>query len=214
MPRAANPLLYYVTGRASLDPPGTERLLGRISQAAAAGVDWIQIREKNMTSRPLADLVQRAIEVARGSTRILVNDRLDVAFSCRAAGVHLGAASLPVEETVSWTRAHAPDNFLVGVSCHSLEEGRAAQRAGAGYILFGPVFATPSKLALGAPQGVPRLAEVCRALDIPVLAIGGVDANNAAECLDAGAAGIAAIRLFQQAADLSALVAALRAPRQ
>jgi thiamine-phosphate pyrophosphorylase len=211
--RAANPLLCYVTDRASLDPPEPKRLLARIRQAAEAGVDWIQIREKNMPARSLADMVQRALETSRGGTRILVNDRLDVAFSCGADGVHLGAASLPIKEVVAWTRAHAPENFLVGASCHSLEESRRAELAGASYILFGPVFATPSKIALGLPQGAGKLAEVCRALRIPVLAIGGVDAKNAAECVDAGAAGIAAIRLFQQAENFSSLIAALHSLR-
>lgn len=213
MSRVASPLLCYVTDRASFDPPEPERLLEQIRRAVSAGVDWIQIREKDMPARALAELVQRAVENSGDRARILVNGRLDVAFSCGAAGLHLGAASLPLEETLAWTRANAPENFLVGASCHSLEESRRAEIAGAGYILFGPVFATPSKITLGPPQGAEKLAEVCRAVRIPVLAIGGVDAYNAPECLHAGAAGIAAIRLFQQAENLSSLVEALHALR-
>ena len=101
-------------------------------------------------------------------------------------------------------------DFLVGVSCHSLESATAAAAGRADYLFFGPVFATPSKAAFGEPQGVKRLAEVCRSVPIPVLAIGGISLENAATCFTAGAAGIAAIRLFQDALDPVATVEALR----
>ncbi|MBI3485067.1 MAG: thiamine phosphate synthase, partial [Acidobacteria bacterium] len=97
-----------------------------------------------------------------------------------------------------------------GASCHSLAEAQAAERDGAHYLIFGPVFSTPSKSQFGAPQGIARLEEACRAVRIPVLAIGGITLDNAHECLRAGAAGIAAIRLFQDASDLPALVSSLR----
>jgi thiamine-phosphate pyrophosphorylase len=100
--------------------------------------------------------------------------------------------------------------FLVGISCHSVQAAAAAARAGADYIFFGPVFATPSKASFGAPQGPQRLAEVCRAVALPVLAIGGITLENAPDCFAAGAAGIAAIRLFQDAKDLASLVSDLR----
>jgi thiamine-phosphate pyrophosphorylase len=100
--------------------------------------------------------------------------------------------------------------FLVGRSCHSLQEARAAESDGASYIIFGPVFATPSKAQYGAPLGLERLAEVCAAVRTPVLAIGGITAGNAGECRRAGAAGIAAVRLFQDAADIGAAVRELR----
>jgi len=90
-------------------------------------------------------------------------------------------------------------DFRIGVSCHSSDSARAAERGGADYIFFGPVFATPSKASFGSPQGIERLREVCAAVEIPVLAIGGVSAENAPACIEAGAAGIAAIRLFQDA---------------
>ncbi|MGC2707047.1 MAG: thiamine phosphate synthase, partial [Candidatus Acidiferrales bacterium] len=107
---------------------------------------------------------------------------------------------------VQWCRGgNAPPEFLIGVSCHSFEEAREAESAGASYVFFGPVFYTPSKRGLGAPQGAARLAEVCRSVRVPVIAIGGVDESNAAECLRAGAAGIAAIRMFQEAGDADAL---------
>jgi thiamine-phosphate pyrophosphorylase len=98
----------------------------------------------------------------------------------------------------------------MGVSCHSLETAGSAARDGADYIVFGPIFATPSKAAYGAPQGLERLAEVCRAISIPVLAIGGITLANASDCHAAGASGIAATRLFQDARDMPALVQSLR----
>jgi thiamine-phosphate pyrophosphorylase len=101
-------------------------------------------------------------------------------------------------------------DFLMGVSCHSLEAAKAAERGGADYIFFGPVFATPSKAAYGTAQGLALLAEVSRSVSLPVLAIGGVTLENAASCLTAGAAGIAAIRLFQESQDVPSIVKTLR----
>jgi thiamine-phosphate pyrophosphorylase len=195
-----------------------QRLLRKIEALAAVGVDWIQIREKDLSGKDSASLTRDALETtARPSpvklrpTRILVNDRLDVALSERAGGVHLGESSLAVAEAsrLANTRARSAD-FLIGVSCHSLEAARSAENGGAGYIFFGPVFATPSKVAYGAPQGVARLAEVCRTVSLPVLAIGGITLENAASCLAAGAAGIAAIRLFQDTQEVASLVRTLR----
>jgi thiamine-phosphate pyrophosphorylase len=130
-------------------------------------------------------------------TRVLVNDRLDVAMAADAVGVHLGEKSMPIEVVAEWRRSTARLDFLIGVSCHSLESARATERGGADYIFFGPVFATPSKAAFGAPQGIERLREVCASVSIPVLAIGGVNSGNTPDCIAAGAAGIAAIRMFQ-----------------
>jgi len=217
------PILCYVTDRHAL-PKDQERdasatLLGKIQEAAAAGVDWIQIREKDLSGKECAALTGRAIECARrppagktSGTRILVNDRLDVALLEPAGGVHLGENSLPPEEARKLvdSRIRRPD-FLIGVSCHTLEAAAAAARGGADYIFFGPVFATPSKAAYGEPQGLRRLAEVCRAVSLPVVAIGGVRLDNAAFCFSAGASGIAAIRLFQDAKDVASVVKTVRA---
>jgi thiamine-phosphate pyrophosphorylase len=187
-------------------------LLKVIRDAAAAGVDWIQIREKDLDARTLVELVRLAVADTRETgASILVNDRLDVALAADAAGVHLGEMSLPVEAVREWRRAAGRMAFRIGVSCHSVEAARAAQRAGADYIFFGPVFATPSKAEFGPPQTIERLREVCQSVRIPVLAIGGVTIENAASCLAAGAAGIAAIRLFQQSGDVATVVAQLRA---
>ncbi|MGB9335315.1 MAG: thiamine phosphate synthase [Candidatus Acidiferrales bacterium] len=196
------------------------RLTARIRDAVEAGVDWIQIREKDLSGKQLAELTRATAAAASGRrTRVIVNDRLDVAVAAGAGGVHLGRESLPVREVVAWrekektARAELAD-FMIGASCHSLAEARAAADDGADYIIFGPVFETPSKMQFGAPLGMERLREVCSELRIRVLAIGGVDVENAAECFQAGAAGIAAIRMFQDAANVDELRRWLEALRQ
>jgi thiamine-phosphate pyrophosphorylase len=216
-PARQSPLLCYVTDRRSLpvlnSADSIDALTRKCAEVVAAGVDWVQIREKDLTARELASLTRKSLRIAASSsaksscaTRVLVNDRLDVAIAERAGGVHLGEKSLPVVETKrlveSALRKQAVDEtFLIGVSCHSLESARAAERSGADYIFFGPIFATPSKQGFGPSQGTERLQQVCCAVSIPVLAIGGITLDNAASCIHAGAAGLAAIRLFQDAPD-------------
>jgi thiamine-phosphate pyrophosphorylase len=220
------PVLCYVTDRHTLpqkqSADAREAILRKIEAAAAGGVDWIQLREKDLSGKECASLTREGLQRAAKSstyraspTCIFVNDRLDIALSERAGGVHLGESSLPIAEARQLVdlRDQGHDqgvDFLVGVSCHSLEAAKSAEGGGADYIFFGPVFTTPSKAAYGAPQGLARLAEVCRAVSLPVLAIGGITLDNATSCLAAGAAGIAAIRLFQDAQDLASLVKTLR----
>jgi thiamine-phosphate pyrophosphorylase len=200
----AAPGISVESARRAAVAPGGEILHDSIRRAASAGVPWIQIREKDLSSRALLELVRFAVSEMRSpGVRIIVNDRLDVAVASHAAGVHLGEHSLPLEVVSEWRRDSGRSDFLIGVSCHSLESVRAAERDGADYVFFGPVFATPSKTSFGAPQGVERLREACTAVRIPVLAIGGVDFENVAECIGAGAAGVTAIRLFQEAEDLA-----------
>jgi thiamine-phosphate pyrophosphorylase len=194
-----------------------ETLLSKIEAAATAGVDWIQIREKDLSGKDCSFLTREALRRAAGflaktiPARIVVNDRLDVALSERAGGVHLGEKSLPIAEAKRLVESRGePKDFVIGVSCHSLEAARIAASGGADYLFFGPVFPTPSKSAFGTPQGPERLAEVCRAISIPVLAIGGITLANASDCFTAGASGIAAIRLFQDARNISSLVESLR----
>ena len=208
------PLLCYVTDRRNL--AGASALAGdlqlqKIEQAAKAGVDWIQLREKDLSGRELAAFTGQALARAACGSSILVNDRVDVAFASGASGVHLGEHSLPAEEAKRLVRQRcAKKRFIVGVSVHSLEGANQAEQSGADYVFFGPVYATPSKAAFGPAQGVERLQEICKRAKIPVLAIGGITLANAGECLALGAAGIAAIRLFQDAANLDDLVAELR----
>ena len=220
------PILCYVTDRQTLQDASQtnliESLLEKIESLAAAGIDLIQLREKDLSGRDVASLTREALRRvsklagrAQAAPRILVNDRLDVALAEKAAGVHLSENSLSVDEAKRLLLAYpalqslSPD-FLVGVSCHSLEAAQSAAAAGADFLFFGPVFATPSKAAFGAPQGLERLAEVCRSVNVPVLAIGGISLENVASCFSAGASGIAAIRLFQYSADPVGLVQTLR----
>lgn len=197
-------LLYYITDRKAV--PGGD-LLPLIERAVAAGVDLIQIRERDLATRALLALVEAAVRRARGTaTQILVNDRLDVALAAGAAGLHLPAHGLPVADV----RRAYPD-LLIGASCHNLDELRRAEQGGADFAVFGPVFETSSKKPYSPPLGVEKLAEAARAAKIPVLALGGLTLANAAACLAAGAAGLAAISLFQQAADLKGTVKQLRA---
>jgi thiamine-phosphate pyrophosphorylase len=208
------PLLCYVTDRLSLGGApelSLKRQLDKIGHAAQAGVDWIQLREKDLSGREMVKLTESAIQRAGKGCAVLVNDRVDVACATSAHGVHLGERSLSADQARRLVSERCrKDNFFLGVSAHSIEGAMLAQQAGADYLIFGPVYATPSKASFGQPQGVSRLREVCQQSQIPVLAIGGITLENAGECFAAGARGIAAIRLFQAAEDLGAVVSELR----
>ena len=224
--RDSKPILCYVTDRLSLPAAPQKDLIDllqkKIELIAAAGIDWIQLREKDLSGKQSASLAREASSRvskqgshSKFAKRVIVNDRLDVALAEQAGGVHLGQDSLPVHEAKRLLEASPaakslPPDFLAGVSCHSLEAAQSAATAGADYVFFGPVFATPSKAAYGAPQGLDRLAELCSSVTIPVLAIGGITPENAAACFSVGASGIAAIRLFQDSADPASIVRAMR----
>jgi thiamine-phosphate pyrophosphorylase len=196
--------LCYITDRRALEP---RLLLPWIQEAIRVGVDLVQIREKDLATRELLGLVGAAVDAARETTtRLVVNDRLDVALAAGAAGVHLGTQSLPTRVV----RELVPRGFLVGVSCHSLEETLGAESAGADYVLLGPIFATPSKLPYGSPLGLAKLREVSAQVKIPVLALGGITVERARACLEAGAAGIAGISLFQKCDSLQERLRQLR----
>lgn len=196
--------LCYITDRHAFDP---HPLLPRILDAVRAGIDLVQIREKDMPTRELVELVGAAVERARGtSTRVVVNDRLDVALALGAAGVHLGTRSLPAQAV----RTHVTKGFLVGVSCHSLDEALAAESTGADYVVLGPIFETPSKLPYGPPLGTAKLRAVTARVKLPVLALGGITVERVKLCLEAGATGIAGISIFQNCPSLEARVRELR----
>ena len=163
-------------------------LLSHVTRAVRDGVDFIQVREKDLDAKSLSELVTQVRDVAAGtSTKILVNDRLDVAVAAAVDGVHLPGNGLPAERV-------RPTVRILGCSVHSVEEALRAESAKADFVIYGPVFETPGKTAVG----VEALREVAGAVRIPVLAIGGVTLENTAAALEAGAAGIAAIRMFQR----------------
>ena len=207
------PILYYITDSSQLGHP--QQLLGRIRAAYAAGVDWVQIREKQMATPDLCRLVEQALALPeKGNARLLVSERLDVALACGADGVHLPADSLPVAVVRNAVPAGWPDkwpaNWVIGASCHSPGEVEAAAREGASFAVLGPVFPTPGKRP---PLGLEPLRKACLSMaprQFPVLALGGVTLENAGACLEAGAAGLAAIRLLQST-DVAAGVATVAA---
>jgi thiamine-phosphate diphosphorylase len=171
----------YVTDRRHGD------LLTHVNAAIRAGVEMIQVREKDLAARALYELVCKVRDAAAGTaTKVLVNDRLDVAMAAEIDGVHLPGNGLPVDRV-------RPLVGLLGCSTHSVDEAVRAERGGADFVIFGPVFDTPGK----TPVGIDALRRVAAAVRIPVLAIGGITHTNTDENLKAGAAGIAAIRLFQ-----------------
>lgn len=157
-------------------------------------------------------LTRQAIAVARPhGAKVLVNDRLDVALAAKADGVHLRVNSPAASDVRDIVRCKGLTDFLIGVSTHSLAEAQAAEAGGADFIVCGPVYDTPSKREFGAPLGLEKFAEICRAVTLPVLALGGITFANLLEPLQRGAAGIAAISLFAQAENLQQL-SAVRMP--
>ena len=216
-------LLCYITDRQQLR---SVSLTAVIRETLRAGVDMVQIREKDLASRELITLVEEALSAARGPGKgfeerasgpvsrehparatVLVNDRLDVALAAGAQGVHLGVHSMPVQVV----RRIAPRPFVLGVSCHSLSEAMAAESGGADYLVVGPVFETPSKLRYGPPLGLETLKEIIAQITIPVLALGGITVERVRPCLEAGASGIAGIRIFQDCDSVQERVRELRA---
>ncbi len=191
-------LLYYITDRKQLGSSGA--LLERIAAAAHAGVDWIQLREKNLPVRELEQLARQArTAIAGAATRLLINSRVDLAIACDLDGVHLtsGKDELPASEArVMFAKAGVPTP-LIGVSCHTVDEVLRAESHGADFVVFGPVFGKNGQPGVG----IEGLRRVCAALPsgstLKVLALGGIDAANAVDCVRAGTHGVAGIRLFQ-----------------
>lgn len=226
MPLRLEPTTYLITDGLTTQAttPSSEEfraLLSLAARAVEARVSLIQLREKLLPSRVLYELTRRALALTRGTeTRLLVNDRADIALAACADGVHLTTRSLDTAvvrrmATAALTRksddaqdasARATD-FLIGVSAHNLAEARAARDGGADFATFGPIFDTPSKRPYGPPVGLDKLKEAAQALaPFPLLALGGLTLENAADALRAGARGVAAIRLFTAAPDLSEVV--------
>jgi thiamine-phosphate pyrophosphorylase len=182
-----------VTDRLRLGEDCERKLIDRVAAAARAGVNLVQVRERELDARSLARLVERCVEAVRGSsTRVLVNDRLDIALAAGAHGVHLRGDSLEGSRVA----AMAPPGFLVGRSVHSQDEAlHVAGSGGVHFLIFGPVFETRSKPG-GEATGLARLAEVARGCPLPVLAIGGITVERTESVAATGAMGLAAIDLF------------------
>lgn len=226
-------LLYYITDRnafAGDERTRRRRLLDKIAEAAGQGVDYIQLREKDLSARELESLAREAARVIRDSsklgteerrTALLINSRTDVAITAGAAGVHLRGDDISAKEVKTvWRRAEAHEvsfsagesslrNPIISISCHSAREVAQAATDGATVALYAPVFEKKDATGTGA-AGLDLLREACQA-KIPVLALGGVTLKNVESCREAGAAGIAGIRLFQEN-DIAAVIRELRGP--
>ena len=212
-------LLYYITDRTAFaadEPTRRRRLLDKIAEAARAGVDYIQLREKDLPTRELEMLAREAAQVVREASKpppdpwplipaLLINSRTDIALASGADGVHLRSGDLtPQEVRAIWEKCGAgasarelsPREPLIGVSCHLPEEVKQAEADGATFAVFAPVFGKKD-VPKAHPAGLAQLREACK-VQIPVLALGGITLENAKSCLEAGAAGIAAIRMFQE----------------
>jgi len=207
--------LYYITDRRQFPGDAQEqeqRLLAKIAECAAAGVEYIQLREKDLNIRALENLALKAMAALGGSrTRLLINSRTDVALACGAHGVHLPANDLAASEVRSVFARAGKSDPVIGVSAHSVHEVASAEAHGADFAVFGPVF---EKSGSANREGLEQLRQICHRTEaaqppMPVLALGGITLKNARLCMETGAAGIAAIRLFQQN-DVAAVVKQLR----
>jgi thiamine-phosphate pyrophosphorylase len=180
--------------------------LSEVAAALGAGVDWVQVRVKGCTDRDLYDLTVRVLEQAGAyDATVVVDDRADIALAAGAHGVHVGAEDIPVREV---RRILGPD-LLVGATAREPVAARAAVAAGADYLGVGPAFGTATKSGLPDPIGVDGVARTANAVDVPVVAIGGVDRDRLPDLLAAGVHGAAVVSAVSQAADPAAAAAAL-----
>ncbi|WP_337287810.1 thiamine phosphate synthase [Candidatus Methylomirabilis sp.] len=195
--------LYVITDRSRTKGRPLEVV---VDAALAGGAKAIQLREKDLSTRDLYKLIERLLPLVRGrGAHLLINDRVDLTLALPIDGVHLARTSLPPAET----RALLGPTRLIGVSCHSLEEAIEAERGGADFIVFGPLFPTPSKAAYGSPVGLTQIKEMRRQIRLPILGIGGVTTPNAASVMASGTDGVAVISAVMMADDPADAVSAL-----
>jgi len=195
-----NPLLYLITpgiAEQSNYEAKKKEILEIIRAAVDARISLIQIREKKLAAKMLFELTSEAVSITAGCrTKILVNERADIAFAAKAEGVHLPSDSLSADVI----RRAFPRRFLIGVSAHSIEEAKKSASDGADFVTFGPIFDTPDK---GKPKGLKELERVCTSLGpFPVIALGGINAGNYQSVLQNGAQGFAAIRYLNDKENL------------
>jgi thiamine-phosphate pyrophosphorylase len=208
------PISYLITSGATTatTAPATKefsQILKLVEAAVRADISLVQLREKDLSDGVLYELAVSSAAITQASnTRLLINDRADIAEAAGADGVHLTARSL--EPSV--VRRAFGTEFLIGASTHSLDQAQAAHRGGADFAVFGPVFDTMSKKTYGPPLGLQTLNRVCTELaPFPILAIGGITLDNAADCVRLGASGVAAIRMFSNGEALVRVIESLRA---
>lgn len=204
------PLIYLITeGICTPENFSNEkkRILNKIGLAVNAKIELIQIREKKIPASLVFEITFEAVKISQNSaTKILVNDRADIALAANAGGVHLTSSSIPTERI----RNSFPNNFVIGVSTHIIEEAEKAKKFGADFVTFSPIFWTESKEEYGKPQGVEKLREVCERLgEFPVIALGGISVTNVSQVVEHGAKGYASIRYLNNEQNLQNLAARL-----
>lgn len=203
-----SPIIYLITkgeaAPANFDA-ASRQILSIVNVAVEENIPLVQIREKNLTAKLLFELTAKVVEITNGSTtRVLVNDRADIAVAAGADGVHLTSRSLSAEVI----RKTFSSKFIIGASTHNIDEAEKAAARGADFAVFAPVFETPGK---GVAVGIAELSDVCDKLKpFPVIALGGVDIKNYRSALAAGAKGFAAIRSLNDNDELRAISTEVR----
>jgi len=159
-------------------------------EAVEGGVSLIQLRAKKLRTREFLEMTLKASEILKGKNiPFIINDRVDIALSCEADGVHLGQQDL----SLFYARKILGENRLIGVSVNTVNEAKEAEHGGADYLGAGPIYFTQTKKDIRPPIGIDGLREIRKSINIPILAIGGISAENARETIDAGADGVAVV---------------------
>jgi thiamine-phosphate pyrophosphorylase len=203
--RINKPITYLITNGHLTKENFSEKshkTLNLIKSAAKNGISLIQIREKNLPTKLVFELVSKVCEITKNSqTKVLVNNRLDIAIAAAADGIHLTSKSIPT----SVIRQRSPKDFIIGVSTHTFEKAKTSKYEGADFVTFSPVFKTSSKL-YGEPKGLSKLNKLCEELKpFPILALGGIDGKNFKTTIENGASGFAGISFFNNENNLESL---------
>lgn len=176
-----------VTDRKLLGGKWQRKIINVVRDAIVGGIDAVQVREKDLSSRELFELAMDLRKITKNKALLYINDRIDIALAVKADGVHLGANSMHISYARKLFRG------LIGVSCHSVKDVLEAEKNKADYVFLGPIYYTPSKSKYGKPLGIDVLKEVRKKIKIKIIAIGGINETNVKECINAGADGVAVI---------------------